>query len=262
MKEIRIFDFLPPHQLDVLNRNGWVVMLHIPRDGRLGDPVNLAQMVEIEKNWPRVRVIIAHVGRAYCDEDVGHAFEKLSCYEEHGFRFFREYQRPRVRGSPARFRSRKVPFRKRHAHHADEDAAHLRGREVRQRRPPRFVRRRLGDMNMGRRTRLIPTPSRSSCTRSSGQSGGCGEDRPGEERRRVDLLEKRAARPGDLTRDDHSLDLRSDSWSLPCAATRRSGKGSSRTIRSCGSPFPGPLRGRLLRPLRRTNGNGPTSATR
>ena len=77
-KEIRIFDFLPPHQLDVLNSNGWVVMLHIPRDGRLRDPVNLAQMVEIEKNWPRVRVIIAHVGRAYCDEDVGDAFAKLS----------------------------------------------------------------------------------------------------------------------------------------------------------------------------------------
>lgn len=77
-KEIRIFDFLPPHQLDVLDRNGWVVMLHIPRDGRLRDPVNIAQMIEIERNWPRIRVIIAHVGRAYCDEDVGDAFQKLT----------------------------------------------------------------------------------------------------------------------------------------------------------------------------------------
>jgi predicted TIM-barrel fold metal-dependent hydrolase len=77
-KEIRVFDFLPPHQLDALNRGGCVVMLHIPRDGRLRDPVNLAQMLEIEKNWPRVRVIIAHVGRAYCDEDVGDAFQRLS----------------------------------------------------------------------------------------------------------------------------------------------------------------------------------------
>jgi predicted TIM-barrel fold metal-dependent hydrolase len=76
-KEIRIFDFLPPHQLEVLNRNRWVAMLHIPRDGRLRDPVNLAQMLEIEKNWPGVRLIIAHVGRAYCDEDVGTAFDTL-----------------------------------------------------------------------------------------------------------------------------------------------------------------------------------------
>jgi len=86
-KEIRIFDFLPPHHLDVLDRNGWVVMLHIPRDGRLRDPVNLAQMMEIEKNWPRVRVIIAHVGRAYCDEDVGDAFQRLSVTKDMVFDF-------------------------------------------------------------------------------------------------------------------------------------------------------------------------------
>jgi uncharacterized protein len=76
-KEIRIFDFLPPHQLDVLHRNKWVAMLHIPRDGRLGDPVNLAQMLEIERNWPGVRLIIAHLGRAYCNEDMGNAMETL-----------------------------------------------------------------------------------------------------------------------------------------------------------------------------------------
>jgi uncharacterized protein len=76
-KEIRIFDFLPPHQLEVLHHNSWIVMLHIPRDGRLKDPVNLAQMLEIEDNWPGVRLVIAHVGRAYCDEDMGDAFSVL-----------------------------------------------------------------------------------------------------------------------------------------------------------------------------------------
>jgi len=75
--EIRIFDFLPLHHLEVLNRRGWVVMLHIPRPGRLKDPVNLAQMMEIEEKFPNVKVIIAHVGRAYCVEDVGNAFELL-----------------------------------------------------------------------------------------------------------------------------------------------------------------------------------------
>ncbi|MFD0960228.1 amidohydrolase family protein [Paenibacillus chungangensis] len=77
-KEIRIYDFLPPHQLDVLNRRGWMVMLHIPRDGRLKDPVNLAQMLEIERKYPAVKLIIAHVGRAYCPEDVGDAFDLLA----------------------------------------------------------------------------------------------------------------------------------------------------------------------------------------
>jgi len=75
--EIRIFDFIPPPQLDVLDRHGWVLMLHIPRSGRLGDEVNLAQLVEIDRRWPNVPVIIAHVGRAYCPENVGRAVEVL-----------------------------------------------------------------------------------------------------------------------------------------------------------------------------------------
>lgn len=76
-KEIRIYDFLPPHQLEAANRNRWIVMLHIPRDGRLRDPVNLAQMLEMEDRFPRVKLIIAHVGRAYCPEDIGDAFKIL-----------------------------------------------------------------------------------------------------------------------------------------------------------------------------------------
>lgn len=77
-REIRIFDFLPPHQLEVLDRHGWIAMLHVPRDGRLRDPVNLAQMLEIEQRYPNLKLIIAHVGRAYCPEDVGNAFEVLA----------------------------------------------------------------------------------------------------------------------------------------------------------------------------------------
>lgn len=77
-KEIRIFDFLPHHQLKVLNKHGWIAMLHIPRDGRLRDPVNLHQMMEIEQRYPNVKLIIAHVGRAYCNEDIGDAFNVLS----------------------------------------------------------------------------------------------------------------------------------------------------------------------------------------
>jgi len=78
VKEIRIYDYFPPCQLEVMNRRGWIVMLHIPRDGRLRDPVNLAQMLEIERNYPNIKLIIAHVGRAYCNHDVGNAFEVLA----------------------------------------------------------------------------------------------------------------------------------------------------------------------------------------
>ncbi|MCK9410778.1 MAG: amidohydrolase [Prolixibacteraceae bacterium] len=78
LNEICIFDFLPHHQLSILNKYGMIVMLHIPRDNRLKDPVNLAQIIEIERRYPAVKLIIAHVGRAYCKEDVGNAFEILA----------------------------------------------------------------------------------------------------------------------------------------------------------------------------------------
>lgn len=75
--EIRIFDFFPKHHLEVLDRMGAIAMLHIPRHGRLKDPVNLHQMVEFKKEFPNVRLIIAHIGRAYTKNDVGNAFEFL-----------------------------------------------------------------------------------------------------------------------------------------------------------------------------------------
>ena len=75
--EVRIFDFLTPEHLRLADRRGWIVMLHIPRPMRLRDPLNLAQMMEIEENYPNVKLIIAHIGRAYAEEDLGTAFELL-----------------------------------------------------------------------------------------------------------------------------------------------------------------------------------------
>ena len=75
--EIRIFDFFPKYQLERMNELGGIVMLHIPRNGRLKDPVNLAQILEIKREFPNVRLIIAHIGRAYVKEDIGNAFEVL-----------------------------------------------------------------------------------------------------------------------------------------------------------------------------------------
>lgn len=75
--DICIFDYLPHHQLDEVNRQKGIVMLHIPRSGRLKDPVNLQQMMEIEHTYPNVKLIIAHIGRAYAMEDLGDAMQVL-----------------------------------------------------------------------------------------------------------------------------------------------------------------------------------------
>ena len=80
--EIRIYDFLPKEHLAVCDKHGWVVQLHIARSGRLGDPVNYHQLLEIEQNYPNLQLLVAHLGRAYANEDVGNALDYLKNTEK------------------------------------------------------------------------------------------------------------------------------------------------------------------------------------
>ena len=80
--EIRIFDFLTPEHLALANKHHWIVQLHIPRPGRLADPVNYMQMLEIEQKYPDLQLLIAHLGRAYADEDVGQGLDYLKSMEK------------------------------------------------------------------------------------------------------------------------------------------------------------------------------------
>lgn len=76
--ERRIFDFFPKHQLQRLNDMGAICMCHIPRNGRLKDQVNIQQILEIRREFPKLRLIVAHIGRAYTKEDMGDAFDYLT----------------------------------------------------------------------------------------------------------------------------------------------------------------------------------------
>ncbi|NLX98304.1 MAG: amidohydrolase family protein [Rhodopirellula sp.] len=72
--EASIFDFLPHHQLEVLDaRRAWLT-LHVPKADRLGHPQNIAEIHEIRRRYPNVRVVIAHLGRGYT---LPHAKESL-----------------------------------------------------------------------------------------------------------------------------------------------------------------------------------------
>jgi glutamate-1-semialdehyde 2,1-aminomutase len=63
--EVTIDDMLPAAQLELAERLGLVVTLHIPRAGRLADPVNQAQMTALCRRYPNTTFIFAHIGRAY-----------------------------------------------------------------------------------------------------------------------------------------------------------------------------------------------------
>lgn len=75
--DAEIFDFLPEEHLKVCDKHGWKVVLHISKDDRLKNPTNIKQLIEIEQKYPSVKLIVAHIGRAYSPEDLGDALETL-----------------------------------------------------------------------------------------------------------------------------------------------------------------------------------------
>jgi predicted TIM-barrel fold metal-dependent hydrolase len=58
------------------------VQLHIARPKRLADPVNFIQLKEIEDMYPNLQLIVAHLGRAYANEDIGDALDYLKNTEK------------------------------------------------------------------------------------------------------------------------------------------------------------------------------------
>jgi predicted TIM-barrel fold metal-dependent hydrolase len=76
-EQITIFDILPPHHIQVAEERGWIIMLHIPRAERLADPCNIDQLKEIADTYPEAKIILAHIGRAYCPRFAQQGFAAL-----------------------------------------------------------------------------------------------------------------------------------------------------------------------------------------
>jgi len=62
---VEIHEMLPAEMMRIADELSLIVMLHIPRKQRLADSVNQRQIVEICRNWPNAKIILAHIGRAY-----------------------------------------------------------------------------------------------------------------------------------------------------------------------------------------------------
>lgn len=61
----RIADFLPEHQIEVADRHGLIIMLHLAKRDGIADPENLADLERLAATFPRVRWILAHGARSY-----------------------------------------------------------------------------------------------------------------------------------------------------------------------------------------------------
>jgi hypothetical protein len=65
LNDVEIIEMLPDWAMEIVNEYGLLVMLHIPRKGRLADPLNQKQLINLCSRYPNAKIILAHIGRAY-----------------------------------------------------------------------------------------------------------------------------------------------------------------------------------------------------
>lgn len=76
-EEITILDMVSVQQLEAANEDGYIILLHLPRSGRLADKENIRQLLMIENKYPNISLIVAHIGRAYTIENLGDSLDLL-----------------------------------------------------------------------------------------------------------------------------------------------------------------------------------------
>ena len=80
LKEVELFDMMTPEQLEMANHYGWATTVHIPRQERLADELNLKQMEAWVKRYPNVKFIFAHLGRSYFLNCIKGRLERFADY--------------------------------------------------------------------------------------------------------------------------------------------------------------------------------------
>ena len=65
LAEVEVDDMLPPWIMEIAHELRLPIVLHLPRPGRLADPLNQQQVKRLCRRYPQATIILAHVGRAY-----------------------------------------------------------------------------------------------------------------------------------------------------------------------------------------------------
>ena len=77
LNDAQIPEMLPDWSMEIVNDLGQMVMLHIPRKMRLADPLNQQHLVELCTKYPKAKILLAHIGRAYYLKNVYGNLERL-----------------------------------------------------------------------------------------------------------------------------------------------------------------------------------------
>jgi uncharacterized protein len=72
-----IQEMLGPNEMDIAQDLGLVVLLHVPRTGRLADPEVQEGVRWLSGGWPGAKIVLAHCGRCYMPSEMERAIGSL-----------------------------------------------------------------------------------------------------------------------------------------------------------------------------------------
>ncbi|MCG9478582.1 MAG: amidohydrolase [Actinomycetia bacterium] len=69
-EDISMFDFISDQVLEFCQEYGLILLIHIPRAGRLRDRRNIEELKEMGSRYSNIKIVLAHAGRSYCYSDI------------------------------------------------------------------------------------------------------------------------------------------------------------------------------------------------
>lgn len=76
--DVTIEHMLGPAERELADELGLVILLHVPRSGRLADPVVQEGVRDLACNHPNARIVLAHCGRCYLPDEMARAVDSVA----------------------------------------------------------------------------------------------------------------------------------------------------------------------------------------
>lgn len=74
---VRIEDMLSPIEMELAEKYRLVVLLHVPRSGRLADPEIQRGVQNLARDYPKAQIVLAHCGRCYLPDEMKRAIHSI-----------------------------------------------------------------------------------------------------------------------------------------------------------------------------------------
>jgi hypothetical protein len=74
---VAVEDMLSPVEMEVADRYRLVVLLHVPRSGRLADPEIQRGVQKLSADYPNAQIVLAHCGRCYLPDEMKRAIPSI-----------------------------------------------------------------------------------------------------------------------------------------------------------------------------------------